>query len=234
MLEKEIGRGEFGVVMKAIGVDLPGCDPTQAVAVKVLKQSQSEGDVNAFIREGARLKELSHDNVIRLIGVCLTGEPYYIVLEYMPHGDLKTLLRKCKSCSIELHVDHLLSFALDVSRGFEYLQQQQFIHRDLASRNVLVSASFVCKIGDFGMARRVYRSEYYAASQSRSLTAGTLTLPMRWMAPESYFDGTWDLKSDVWMFGVLLWGESCGVVSWYHSLDNRDLQLGSAAVGGRV
>ena len=26
------------------------------------------------------------------------------------------------------------------------------------------------------------------------------------MAPESYFDGTWDLKSDVWMFGVLLWG----------------------------
>ncbi len=28
----------------------------------------------------------------------------------------------------------------------------------------------------------------------------------RWMAPESYFDGTWDLRTDVWMFCVLLWG----------------------------
>ena len=206
VLEKEIGRGEFGVVMKAIGVDLPGCDPTQAVAVKVLKHSQSEGDINAFIREGARLKELSHDNVIRLIGVCLTGEPYYIVLEYMPFGDLKTLLRQCQAKGISLFEAHLLSFALDASRGFEYLQQRQFVHRDLAARNVLVSASFVAKISDFGMARRYYRSEYYAASESRSLTAGSLVLPMRWMAPESYFDGTWDVRSDVWMFGVLLWG----------------------------
>ena len=78
-----------------------------------------------------------------------------------------------------------------------------------AARNVLVSASFVAKISDFGMARRSYRSEYYAASESRSLTAGSLVLPMRWMAPESYFDGTWDVRSDVWMFGVLLWGLQC-------------------------
>jgi serine/threonine protein kinase len=173
VLEKEIGRGEFGVVMKAIGVGLPGCDPAQAVAVKVLKQGQSEGEVNAFIREGARLKELSHDNVIRLLGVCMTGEPYYIVLEYMPHGDLKTLLRQCKSGNVGLQPSHLFSFALDASRGFEYLQQLRFIHRDLAARNVLVSASFVGKIGDFGMARRMYRSEYYAAT-GNSLTAGTL------------------------------------------------------------
>jgi serine/threonine protein kinase len=106
-------------------------------------------------------------------------------------------------------MDHLLSFALDASRGFEYLQQQSYVHRDLAARNVLVSASFACKIGDFGMARRAYRSEYYAASDIKSLASGKLTLPMRWMAPESYFDGTWDLKTDVWMFGVLLWGLLC-------------------------
>jgi serine/threonine protein kinase len=124
----------------------------------------------------------------------------------MPHGDLKTMLRQCQSKGISLYDEHLLSFAMDVSCGFEYLQQMQFIHRDLAARNVLISASFKAKIGDFGMARRTYRSEYYSTSERSSLTSGTLVLPMRWMAPESYFDGTWDLKSDVWMFGVLLWG----------------------------
>ena len=205
VLESEIGRGEFGVVMKGIGLGLPGCDAAQAVAVKVLKE-HSHSDVTAFIKEGLRLKELSHENVVSLLGVCFAAEPYYIVLEYMPFGDLKTLLRQCQAKGISLFEAHLLSFALDASRGFEYLQQRQFVHRDLAARNVLVSASFVAKISDFGMARRSYRSEYYAASESRSLTAGSLVLPMRWMAPESYFDGTWDLRSDVWMFGVLLWG----------------------------
>jgi serine/threonine protein kinase len=124
----------------------------------------------------------------------------------MSYGDLKTLLRQCQTKGISLFDGHLLSFAMDVSHGFEYLQQMRFIHRDLAARNVLISASYVAKIGDFGMARRTYRSEYYSASERGSLTSGSLVLPMRWMAPESYFDGTWDLSTDVWMFGVLLWG----------------------------
>ena len=31
----------------------------------------------------------------------------------------------------------------------------------------------------------------------------------RWMSPESIIDGVWDVRTDVWMFGVLLWGECC-------------------------
>jgi serine/threonine protein kinase len=205
-IEKQIGQGEFGVVMKAISVGIPGCDASQAVAVKIMREESGESESNAFLREAVRMKELTHVNVIRLLGVCLSVTPYYIVLEYMPYGDLKTLLRQCQAKGITLYDAHLLSLALDVSHGFEYLQQMQFIHRDLAARNVMVNALFVAKIGDFGMARRTYRSEYYSASERGSLTSGSLVLPMRWMAPESYFDGTWDLKSDVWMCGVLLWG----------------------------
>ncbi len=46
--------------------------------------------------------------------------------------------------------DHLLSLALDTAKGFAYLQEQKYVHRDLACRNVLVGGDFVAKIGDFG------------------------------------------------------------------------------------
>jgi serine/threonine protein kinase len=205
VLEKEIGRGEFGVVMKAVGLNVPMCDETQAVAVKVLHEGSAESDTNSFIREAMRARELDHPNVVRLLGVCFAENPLFIVLEYMPHGDLKNVLRRYNALINSLSLNHLMSFVVDVSRGVSYLQKMRFVHRDLAARNVLVNAAMQCKIGDFGMARRTYRSEYYSATGA-SLMAGSLVLPMRWMAPESYFDGTWDLASDMWMYGVLLWG----------------------------
>jgi hypothetical protein len=63
------------------------------------------------------------------------------------------------------------------------------------------------------------------------MTAGTLVLPMRWMAPESYSDGTWDLQSDMWMAGVLLWG--LWLVRMPLLMTCRDLLACSATVGGR-
>lgn len=230
-LEREIGQGEFGVVMKATASNLPHCEPALAVAVKIMRNGASQADVNAFIREGMRLRDLDHGNVVLLLGACLQSEPYYIILEYMSYGDLKTLLRQCKTRSVGIGLPHLMSLVRDVSLGFGYLQRHGFVHRDIAARNVLVSGDCVAKIGDFGMARRMYNSEYYAQTGS-TVTSGSMVLPMRWMAPESYFDSTWDLRSDVWMFGVLLWGlsrsttatDEC-VYSYSLTYVYRDLQL---------
>ena len=54
------------------------------------------------------------------------------------------------------------------------------------------------KIGDFGMTRSMYDSDYYRFSRQGML-------PVRWMAPESLTDGIFTPKSDVWSFGVLLY-----------------------------
>lgn len=149
-LIKEIGSGEFGVVMRAMATHLPNCEPVVSVAVKVMKQHLSQSMTNAFIREGLRLKDLDHENVVKLLAVCLKAEPLYIVLEYMPYGDMKSLLRHCKTNNITLNLDHLMCLSLDTCRGLQYLQYRNFVHRDLAARNVLINGSFSAKIGDFG------------------------------------------------------------------------------------
>ena len=151
-LFEEIGLGEFGVVMHGIATRLPSSDSSlQSVAVKIMKQQSSDSVSNGFVREALRLRGLDHANVIKLLAVRMRCEPFYIVLEFMSNGDLKTLLRQCHAQEGLLSTHHLVKFALDISLGFEYLQQMRFVHRDLAARNVLVSGIFQAKIGDFGI-----------------------------------------------------------------------------------
>ena len=55
----------------------------------------------------------------------------------------------------------LVDMSTQIANGMVYLASQHFIHRDLATRNCLVSADLVVKISDFGMSRDVYTSDYY-------------------------------------------------------------------------
>uniref|UniRef100_A0A4W3HWK1 receptor protein-tyrosine kinase n=1 Tax=Callorhinchus milii TaxID=7868 RepID=A0A4W3HWK1_CALMI len=97
-----------------------------------------------------------------------------------------------------LTFEDLLSFSYQVAKGMEFLASRSCIHRDLAARNVLVTHGKVVKICDFGLARDVMQDSNYVIK-------GSARLPVKWMAPESLFEGSYTIHSDIWSYGILLW-----------------------------
>ncbi|KAL9927501.1 uncharacterized protein ACN427_000908 isoform 2-T5 [Glossina fuscipes fuscipes] len=202
VINRRLGEGAFGTVYG--GEALINSENWTAVAVKTLKVGASTEDRLDFLSEAEAMKRFNHKNIVKLLGVCLQSEPIYTIMEYMLYGDLKTyllarrhLVSETISDDSDISSKRLTMFALNISHGLDYLAQQKYVHRDIACRNCLVNAKRVVKIGDFGMARPTYESDYYRFNHKGML-------PVRWMAPESLALGMFTPFSDVWGFGVVL------------------------------
>jgi serine/threonine protein kinase len=112
-----------------------------------------------------------------------------------------------------------LSYAIQVASGLSFLIENNFLHRDVAARNVLLYSSSVVKICDFGLSKNCtnYRELSYTSCNKKPM-------PWKWMSPESLSHGVYTEKTDVWSFGVFLWEVySLGQTPLKGVLDSRSL-----------
>jgi serine/threonine-protein kinase TNNI3K len=88
-----------------------------------------------FLQEVLILRRVNHENILRFYGAC-TKHPYYcIITEYMPGGNLYDFLHKHNNF---LDLITILKIAISISKGMDYLHQNDIIHRDLKTANLLI------------------------------------------------------------------------------------------------
>ena len=220
-LIRELGQGSFGMVYEGIAHDIVPGQSELRVAVKTVNENASIRDRIEFLQEASIMKAFKNAaHVVKLVGVVSQGQPTFVVMELMDRGDLKTFLRSRRP---EDHgflrppsMQEVYHMAAEISDGMAYLAARKFVHRDLAARNCMVAVDFTVKIGDFGMARDIYETDYYRKG-------GKGLLPVRWMAPESLRDGLFTTASDVWSYGVVLWEIATFASQPYHGKSNEEV-----------
>lgn len=201
----DIGRGSFAAVFAA--THTVGSISKQVVVKKLFDLDDHEK--NLFVKEVKLLQALSHPNIVKFHGMCMS--PPSIMMEYMFFDfgildrdqkvhSLKELLIELSDADTEDFAHVMPVIACDVTRGLSYLHDQGVVHRDLKPANVLVSnhhyrdlsdarlmekswstQPVICKLTDFGEARsKLINTRNFNLTSTKDVSRGTPA----YMAPE--------------------------------------------------
>lgn len=195
-----LGAGSFATVHR-------GRHKGRDVAIKKLLDKPLQGTlINEMYREAGIMFQLPHPNIVRLYGIVLEPE-CCIVLEFMQNGSLYMLLQSEDKLSWKKRYE----IVTDIANGLAYLHENEIVHRDLKSLNVLLDKYNQAKISDFGLSRIASfngnDSEQQAPEGTAQAKANKIgkagTVP--WIAPELFQGQEYTSACDVYSFGMVIW-----------------------------
>ncbi|KAF9966885.1 hypothetical protein BGZ73_000812, partial [Actinomortierella ambigua] len=182
-----IGAGAYGHVYNARW-------GKRRVAIKKFKVSKTEVGQEVSIQKEVQLLERLRDRyIIQFYGTTYHDGMLILVMDYADGGSLQWAIKK----NI-LDWPAKIRIAQEIVRGLDYIHQENVLHRDLKSGNVLLTKGMEVKLCDFGMAT------VKVTSASRS--SGSLKGTFRWMAPELLTSNPkYSTKSDIYALGMVMW-----------------------------
>jgi eukaryotic-like serine/threonine-protein kinase len=188
-LQKPLATGGMAIVYKAMDLWLE-----RPVAIKILRQDYSS-DVafrQRFHHEAKAAANLSHPNIVTVYDFGLDQEQLYIVMEFVPGKDLKSLIKEHGL----YNANDALPLLVQACAGIGYAHRSGLIHCDVKPQNFLVSPDQRLKVTDFGIARALAT---IPAEEQNEIVWGS----PQYFSPEQAAGGAPSPASDVYSLGVI-------------------------------
>ncbi len=186
-----LGKGGMAVVYLARDLMLE-----RLVAVKVLREDYS-GDPafqERFRQEAKAAANLSHPNIVTMHDFGLDNGQLFLVMEYVPGTDLKTLIKQRGRFSPE----EALPLLIQACAGIGYAHRAGLVHCDVKAQNMLVTPDMRLKVADFGIARAL--STIHPDEQSDVVWGSP-----QYFAPEQASGAAPAPASDVYSLGIIMY-----------------------------
>jgi serine/threonine protein kinase/lipoprotein NlpI len=186
---EELGRGGMGVVYKAEDTKLK-----RTVALKLLPPELTHiPEVkDRFKREAQAAAALDHPNICTVYEFDETDRANFISMAYIEGQSIKKKIEQGP-----LGLEQVMKIAGQVAEGLQAAHENDIVHRDIKSANIMVTEKGQTKIMDFGLAR--------IAGTTLLTQKGTAMGTIAYMSPEQAQGREVDHRTDIWSFGVMLY-----------------------------
>ncbi|MBN1372529.1 MAG: serine/threonine protein kinase [Anaerolineaceae bacterium] len=209
-IRRIIGQGGMGCIYQADDSRLEGrvcalkeVEHDRSLPADLLREARDQ-----FLREATVLARLDHPNLPKVSDFFSVGSRDYLVMDFVPGKDLRTLMIEARQAGNFLAEADVLSWASQLCDAIAYLHQQDppILHRDIKPSNLKVTPSGLLKLVDFGLVKLMAPGEVTITILQGQGTA--LYTPLEQYGGDS---GHTDVRSDIFAFGSTL----------YHLLTNQ-------------
>jgi len=191
---ESLGEGGMASVYKAYDTRLERDVAVKIIRIDMFIPAVLQQVLKRFEREAKSLAKLSHPNIVSIIDYGEHDGVPYLVMEYLPGGNLKDRLK-----GQPLPWQDSFQMILPIARALQFSHKQGIIHRDVKPSNILITLSDEPMLSDFGIAK-ILEGEGNTSLTGTGVGIGT----PEYMAPEQWVGRT-SPQSDLYSLGVVLY-----------------------------
>lgn len=205
ILLDRINVGGMAEVFRAKQFGVEGFARLVAIKRILPNISKDEDFIEMFVDEAKLTVQLQHANVVQVFDLGKADDRFYIAMEYVSGGDLRTVWDRARKRNRLLPIAMSCYLVMKACEGLDYAHRKKdevgkdigLVHRDVSPQNLLVSYEGEVKVVDFGIALARHK-----VSKSQ---AGVLKGKFGYMSPEQVRGVELDHRSDIFACGIMLW-----------------------------